>query len=299
MNNYLPHDSGGSEAVQSETFGHSLIIEESPLVVMPSLAVAIGLEEAIVLQQLHFLLRLPSNGKELNGHRWIYNTYEGWQKFFPFLSMRTIRRVFTRLEEMFLVETCQPEGRKSRRKYYRLNRGGLQLLRTGRLKRPTAAEIDGRIPDVAKLAASGSVHSGRFPCTKNTGTEKTKTKETPLVKGGSLFDCGDQKHNGSSTPADDPRLAPKTKSASCSPAPQHPSSAAPSSPRVKIKPAPTEWEFEEFLSKQELNHILNKRPDLFSELSNRFWLHTDGKPIANWKSYVIALEKRIEEATEF
>lgn len=41
----------------------SLLIEEPPLQILPSLAAAIGLNEAIVLQQLYWLLQQPNNGK--------------------------------------------------------------------------------------------------------------------------------------------------------------------------------------------------------------------------------------------
>ncbi len=46
----------------------SLLIEESPLQVLPSLAKAIGLNEAIFAQQLHYWLRGKS-GKEHDGKR--------------------------------------------------------------------------------------------------------------------------------------------------------------------------------------------------------------------------------------
>ena len=99
-----------------------LIIEEPPLQVLPSLAIAIGLNEAIVLQQLHYLLRDPRFGKRIAEKQWIFNTVEQWRaSYFPFWNERTIRRIFDRLSELRLIETCQPEGRISRRKYFRIN----------------------------------------------------------------------------------------------------------------------------------------------------------------------------------
>ena len=102
-----------------------LIEGDRPIVVSPNLAAEIGLENAIVLQQLHFLLRDERNGKVINGKRWIFNTYEGWQKdHFPWMSVRNLRRVLTYLEDEKALESCQPEGGISRRKYYRLLVGG-------------------------------------------------------------------------------------------------------------------------------------------------------------------------------
>ncbi|KGO31657.1 hypothetical protein Q757_05875 [Oenococcus alcoholitolerans] len=80
-----------------------LLINESPLQVLPRLAVAIGLNEAIVLQQIHYWLRKQSEVKE--GKKWVYNTYEDWQKQFPYLKMATIRRTFKSLEKQGLLIT--------------------------------------------------------------------------------------------------------------------------------------------------------------------------------------------------
>ena len=110
-----------------------------PLIVIPELAKEIGIDTAIVLQQLHWLLRDEKNGKVVQGKRWLYNTYEEWQGFFPWVSVRNIRRIFVRLEELTLVESCQPEGGISRRKYYRLTVGGTAHQpcgQNGRIERP-------------------------------------------------------------------------------------------------------------------------------------------------------------------
>jgi hypothetical protein len=112
----------------------SLLIDENPLIILPKLASCLGLGEAIIVQQLHFLLSVPKNGRERNGHRWIYNTYEQWQRdHFPFWDVATIQRGFDALEQMHVVVSCQPDGRGSRQKYYRLNEGMINLMRSGRL----------------------------------------------------------------------------------------------------------------------------------------------------------------------
>ena len=82
--------------VRSTSRGGKLLIEEPPLQILPSLAVAIGLNEAIFLQQLHYWLRMSSH--VYDGRRWIYNSLADWQKQFPFWSDRTLRRVIKSLE---------------------------------------------------------------------------------------------------------------------------------------------------------------------------------------------------------
>ena len=50
-----------------------LLINESPLQVQPSLAMAIGLNEAIFLQQLHYWIGTSRFVRD--GKKWVYNTY--------------------------------------------------------------------------------------------------------------------------------------------------------------------------------------------------------------------------------
>lgn len=76
-----------------------LLIAENPLQVLPGLAVAIGLNEAIVLQQIHYWIMGMGN----KGNGWIYNTIKEWQDQFPFWSKRTILRTFKNLKKSGLV----------------------------------------------------------------------------------------------------------------------------------------------------------------------------------------------------
>ena len=76
-----------------------LPISEPPLEVLPTLARAIGLNEAIILQQLH--CRLERSDHEHEGRRWVYNTLEQWQEQCPFWSIPTIKRAFTVLRKPY------------------------------------------------------------------------------------------------------------------------------------------------------------------------------------------------------
>lgn len=97
-----------------------LLLNEHPLQVLPSLAIAIGLNEAIILQQLHYWLLKSKNERE--GKRWVYNCYKDWQQQFPFWSERTIKRIFRNLEKKKLVISYQWEKSEyDRRKWYTIN----------------------------------------------------------------------------------------------------------------------------------------------------------------------------------
>ena len=74
---------------------NNLLFNENPLVILPELAVNIGLNEAIVLQQLHYWLQKSTKIKD--GKSWVYNSIREWQEQFPFWSVDTIRRALNRL----------------------------------------------------------------------------------------------------------------------------------------------------------------------------------------------------------
>lgn len=113
-----------------------LLIDESPLTFQPSLAYAIGLNEAIVLQQIHYWISNQKNkGYEQDGYKWVYNTYAEWKENnFPFWSEATIQRVFASLEEKGLVISIQPmKGKYDRTKYYRIDHSKLDTFDDSKL----------------------------------------------------------------------------------------------------------------------------------------------------------------------
>ncbi|CAL27392.1 conserved phage C-terminal domain-containing protein [Staphylococcus carnosus] len=78
-----------------------LLIDDYPIQVLPKLAEKVGLNEAIILQQIHYWLN--SSKHNYDGKRWIYNSYPNWAKQFPFWSERTIKRAFGSLEKQDLL----------------------------------------------------------------------------------------------------------------------------------------------------------------------------------------------------
>ncbi len=105
-----------------------LLINEKPLQVLPGLAVLIGLNEAIVLQQLHYWLGKSKN--ELDGHQWVYNSYEQWQaQDFPFWHVNTIQRLFGGLEKQGIVLSRRMEAQGwNQRKWYTIDYAALDEM---------------------------------------------------------------------------------------------------------------------------------------------------------------------------
>lgn len=98
----------------------NLLISEPPLQVLPSLAVKVGLKEAIVLQQFHYWLQRSGNNRD--GYKWVYNSYDEWHKQFPFFSKVTLRRTINSLEKQgYLVSGNYNKAGFDKTKWYRID----------------------------------------------------------------------------------------------------------------------------------------------------------------------------------
>ena len=106
----------------------NLLIQESPLLILPTLAQAIGLDEAILLQQLHF--RLNHHGQERDGKIWYCQTYTNWAKQLPFWSESKIKRLFIKLENDGLVQSTDKFNTfyVDRTKWYSIEYSALDAL---------------------------------------------------------------------------------------------------------------------------------------------------------------------------
>ena len=82
-----------------------LLLNEQPLLIMPQLAEKIGLNESIVIQQIHYwnVINEKANNNFKDGHYWTFNSYVQWKEQFPFWSESTIKRIIKSLEKMGLV----------------------------------------------------------------------------------------------------------------------------------------------------------------------------------------------------
>lgn len=116
-----------------------LLLDEKPLMILPQLAEKIGLNEAIILQQIHYWLlhyeKKQSQRHFRDGHWWVYNTYESWQENFPFWSVATIKRALTRLRkpapgrDALLITTSQYNQKKyDKTLWYRIDYDALDAI---------------------------------------------------------------------------------------------------------------------------------------------------------------------------
>ncbi|MFV8853452.1 hypothetical protein ABQ336_22345, partial [Serratia fonticola] len=104
-----------------------LLINENPLQVLPTLACAIGLNEAVVLQQIHYWMN--SSRHAYNGRRWVYNSVTNWQKQFPFWSESTVKRALLSLEKQGMVSSANyNRDPRDQSKWYSINYDVLESL---------------------------------------------------------------------------------------------------------------------------------------------------------------------------
>ncbi|MFA6851281.1 MAG: hypothetical protein WCS30_13135 [Selenomonadaceae bacterium] len=103
------------------------LINEPPLLVLPTLAVEVGLNEAIFLQQIHYWVSRSTH--IIDGRSWVYNSLEEWRKQFPFWSARTIDRIVSNLcDKKILITGVFNQKAFDRTKWYTIDYDKLTLL---------------------------------------------------------------------------------------------------------------------------------------------------------------------------
>lgn len=85
-----------NETYQSRS---SLLIDEPPMLMLPSLAKVLkSADKAIIVQQIHYWLQIKRKAKDTRsfkeGRWWVYNSFREWHKQFIWISERTIQRHF-------------------------------------------------------------------------------------------------------------------------------------------------------------------------------------------------------------
>lgn len=102
----------------------NLLIDDRPIMFLPMLAKALGsCERAIVLQQIHWLSRLPNSGVWEDGYHWVWGTYEEWcRDYFIMWKPRTLKMHIQQLEKMGVLISEQLRAKQhDQTKFYRIN----------------------------------------------------------------------------------------------------------------------------------------------------------------------------------
>lgn len=150
-----------------------LLHSEHPIVINSELARIVGLNEAIVMQQLNYWIKGTVSGVEKDGMRWIYNSHAEWVKQFPFWSVDTVKRTFSSLKKQNLVLVEQlSKDRHNRTNYYTIN-----ILRLAEIEAETRVNIDQGILPSCNSAVCPD-HEGILPPSKRAACPVVHTEIT-------------------------------------------------------------------------------------------------------------------------
>lgn len=96
------------------------LFNENPVVIDRELATVIGLNEAIILQQMQYWIKKSTH--EIDDKTWIYNSVSQWKEQFPFWSESTIDRTLKSLNKLGLLFIGNyNRDRRDRTKWYSIN----------------------------------------------------------------------------------------------------------------------------------------------------------------------------------
>lgn len=130
----------------------NLLIDDRPIMFLPALAKALGsCERAIVLQQIHWLSRLPNSGMWHDGQHWVWGTYEDWARdYFTMWSPHTLAKIIRKLEESGVLISAQLRAHEhDRTKFYRVDYAALDAILPDLVVSNVPDEVASNQPDDA------------------------------------------------------------------------------------------------------------------------------------------------------
>ena len=108
------------------------LFDEQPIVANKALARALGLNEALVLQQINYWIEInKKSGKNYHDEKyWTYNSIRAWQeKDFDYMSVDTVKRTFAKLEKAgYLLVGNYNKDPRDKTKWYTINDEKLEEL---------------------------------------------------------------------------------------------------------------------------------------------------------------------------
>lgn len=108
------------------------LFDEYPIIANKTLAKEIGLNEALVLQQINYWIEInKKTGKNFyDGKYWVYNSMKNWQENdFDYMSFSTIKRTFSNLEkEGYILSSNYNSDPRDQTKWYSINEKRLEEL---------------------------------------------------------------------------------------------------------------------------------------------------------------------------
>lgn len=144
----------------------NLLLDERPLIVLPSLAAMLNsLDEAVILQQIHYWIEKKQNYRE--GRYWVYNSMENWMQQFPWIKSRTtLTRHFNNLEKKGLLITGN------------YNKAGFDKTKWYTIDYSTLSDFEQRLYRTCTTSDQNLVNGMNRTCTTNTIDYQETTTQT-------------------------------------------------------------------------------------------------------------------------
>lgn len=148
----------------------NLLLDERPLIVLPSLAAMLNsLDEAVILQQIHYWIEKRQNYRE--GRYWVYNSMENWMQQFPWIKSRTtLTRYFNDLEKKGLLITGN------------YNKAGFDKTKWYTIDYSTLSDFEQRLYRTCTTSDQNLVNGMNRTCTTNTIDYTEITSESTTNK---------------------------------------------------------------------------------------------------------------------
>lgn len=148
----------------------NLLLDERPLIVLPSLAAMLNsLDEAVILQQIHYWIEKRQNYRE--GRYWVYNSMENWMQQFPWIKSRTtLTRYFNNLEKKGLLITGN------------YNKAGFDKTKWYTIDYSTLSDFEQRLYRTCTTSDQNLVNGMTRTCTTNTIDYTEITSESTTNK---------------------------------------------------------------------------------------------------------------------
>ncbi len=194
-----------------------------PIVINADLATHVGLNEAIILQQLHYWIDSTDSGVECEGMRWVYNTQEQWREQFPFWSLDTVKRGFASLKKQGLIRIQQLAKQKhDRTNYYAIDHAKLNEMEAQtravahQCKMPSSSDAEsadrsGQTPPIDQGTLPPSIGANSPALTEI--TTETTAETTAETLSGQAADAPKPAMEGEFLGADDKPASPEPKTA--------------------------------------------------------------------------------------
>jgi hypothetical protein len=156
-----------------------LLLNEKPLMVLPSLAKLIGINGSIAVQQIHWFVEIKEEHSDdrtlYQGFLWCKYSLKQWQDKLQWMTVDGISRMFARLETQNIIVSCQPDSnRRDQTKWYRVNYEGLS-----KFERPLKSTIKG---DVEQLRDRPQVEMRDRPQVEMRDRPQVEMRDRPQVE---------------------------------------------------------------------------------------------------------------------